>query len=451
LLCCVQSASIERGGRECLCRDFRRTADEPGWRVRLSNVLGDRSGCGAKAPAVVDSVAPALDSSVLTWPAVVYRLMLGGGAAVLTEDARALAGGLVGRPNKRSSGAMLAIEDQQQTARAAAANNDRRRMQRVWSAPGPSLFHRGLEGLKAFRQLLTSAPHHEPGPSPRKSPPRSLPPASLFQPIHHLASAPSDRLTEFAARLRVTVAEEEAAREKEARAAVEAEARERALKAAAAEAAEARVRAAEAASRVGDLEDGTCEVGGRDEALGAIDGLLAWCDEAIDEAAAGADGRLPLPGAAALSASVEAVRSRAAAVQARWAEEVAESSSGEEDDGDGTPGALRRPLTTEEEATVQAAWRHGDHDNNVVCSLAAGAGGSSVDILGKHFGRMRSAWLFDESINAYMFLLQERDKRRCAGLPGAIPSHFMSSFFFEKVGRLQHARATVLGWGLGAT
>jgi Ulp1 family protease len=91
---------------------------------------------------------------------------------------------------------------------------------------------------------------------------------------------------------------------------------------------------------------------------------------------------------------------------------------------------------------VASAWSFGDGDSNVVCSLASGAGGSSVDILGKHFGRLRNAWLFDESVNAYMFLLQERDKRHVAAT-GAKPSHFMSSFFFEKVRR---ARVVVNHW-----
>ena len=81
---------------------------------------------------------------------------------------------------------------------------------------------------------------------------------------------------------------------------------------------------------------------------------------------------------------------------------------------------------------VADAWDHNDESVTVVCSLPAGAGGSSVDILGKHFGRMRDAWLFDESVNAYMFLLQERDKE-WAPKHGAKPSHFMSSFFFTKV------------------
>ena len=93
---------------------------------------------------------------------------------------------------------------------------------------------------------------------------------------------------------------------------------------------------------------------------------------------------------------------------------------------------LRRPLTDAEQAIVAAAWNHNDESDNVVCSLPAGAGGSSVDILGKHFSRMRDAWLFDESVNAYMFLLQERDNER-ARLHRAKRGHFMSSFFFAKV------------------
>ena len=94
---------------------------------------------------------------------------------------------------------------------------------------------------------------------------------------------------------------------------------------------------------------------------------------------------------------------------------------------------LRLPLTVAEQAMVDAAWDHNDESENVVCSLPVGAGGSSVAILGKHFGRMRDAWLFDESVNAYMYLLQERDKERARLHDGAKRSHFMSSFFFAKV------------------
>jgi len=42
----------------------------------------------------------------------------------------------------------------------------------------------------------------------------------------------------------------------------------------------------------------------------------------------------------------------------------------------------------------------------VVCSLPSGANGSNVHILGKHMFRMRAGWLWDETINTYMWLLQ---------------------------------------------
>jgi len=42
----------------------------------------------------------------------------------------------------------------------------------------------------------------------------------------------------------------------------------------------------------------------------------------------------------------------------------------------------------------------------VVCSLPAGYNGSMVDIVGRQMERMPNGWLFDEIINAYMWLLQ---------------------------------------------
>ena len=53
-----------------------------------------------------------------------------------------------------------------------------------------------------------------------------------------------------------------------------------------------------------------------------------------------------------------------------------------------SPGMLRRALSPDEQDRVELAW--GDRDDssvNVVCSLPSGAGGSTVNILGKHFGR----------------------------------------------------------------
>ena len=44
----------------------------------------------------------------------------------------------------------------------------------------------------------------------------------------------------------------------------------------------------------------------------------------------------------------------------------------------------------------------------MVCSVTAGAGNSNIDILGKHMSRMPNGWLFDETINCYMRLLQVR-------------------------------------------
>ena len=49
---------------------------------------------------------------------------------------------------------------------------------------------------------------------------------------------------------------------------------------------------------------------------------------------------------------------------------------------------------------------------------------------------MPRGWLFDETVNAYMRLLQERDARLCAETEAERkPSFFFSSFFFDKVGQ----------------
>jgi hypothetical protein len=173
--------------------------------------------------------------------------------------------------------------------------------------------------------------------------------------------------------------------------------------------------------------------------------LLLFAETTLDAARAddGGGHAQALFGALGLEAEVDDLRGRIATVQGAWDEKddrtwaAPLSEPPLEDEaaaavGDGTPGDLRRALTVAEQAVVFAVCNHGDDDTNLVCLLAAGAGGSNVRILGKHFGRLRNAWLFDESVNAYMLLLQERDKRRCAAT-GARPSHFMSSFFFEKV------------------
>lgn len=47
---------------------------------------------------------------------------------------------------------------------------------------------------------------------------------------------------------------------------------------------------------------------------------------------------------------------------------------------------------------------------------------------------MRSGWLFDETINMYMWLLQQRDNAWVAEDPQTRkPTYFSSSFFFEKM------------------
>ena len=48
--------------------------------------------------------------------------------------------------------------------------------------------------------------------------------------------------------------------------------------------------------------------------------------------------------------------------------------------------------------------------------------------------RMRCGWLFDETINMYMWLLQQRNNAWVAQDPqNRKPTYFYSSFFFEKV------------------
>lgn len=74
-----------------------------------------------------------------------------------------------------------------------------------------------------------------------------------------------------------------------------------------------------------------------------------------------------------------------------------------------------------------------------VLSRYPGAGGSTVELLGKHMDRMNiGEWLFDEVINMYMWLLQVRDDKSTLlqKMPNgekAKPSHYFNSFFFEKL------------------
>lgn len=110
---------------------------------------------------------------------------------------------------------------------------------------------------------------------------------------------------------------------------------------------------------------------------------------------------------------------------------------------------LVRPVDDEELDRINDAWLAGE--NQIVITAPAGAGGSNVDVLGKHTQRLRyEGWLFDEVVNVYMWLLQERDKRLCLGDADRQPSHFFNSFFFEKLfepqGRDRYDYSCVKRW-----
>lgn len=56
--------------------------------------------------------------------------------------------------------------------------------------------------------------------------------------------------------------------------------------------------------------------------------------------------------------------------------------------GDVLCAEMATPLfSEEEEAEVGSAWGHSETDESILVTLPAGAGGSSIDILGKHFFR----------------------------------------------------------------
>ena len=124
----------------------------------------------------------------------------------------------------------------------------------------------------------------------------------------------------------------------------------------------------------------------------------------------------------------------------------------DEDDVDAIYAKLIEPLTLSQQAEAMALWDQPDSDSNVavVLRLPAGAAGSIVEVLGKHMARMAPGkWLFDETLNCYMWLLQTRDDERVGELneglgDGDEPnkfSHFFNSFFFAKLlesGRPNH-------------
>ena len=111
------------------------------------------------------------------------------------------------------------------------------------------------------------------------------------------------------------------------------------------------------------------------------------------------DDKQPLPLAAAariqLTALYEDCRQRLDELYERWraekeaaaAEAAAEKARAVAAAADGSAGALKRPLTAGEASEIAAAWAYPEGSEKVVCSLPAGAGGSTVDILGKHMAR----------------------------------------------------------------
>jgi hypothetical protein len=62
-----------------------------------------------------------------------------------------------------------------------------------------------------------------------------------------------------------------------------------------------------------------------------------------------------------------------------------------------------------------------------------GVKGSTVHILDMHIRRMQSGWLFDENINADMWLLQQQEDALCAVDRTRRPSLFLNSYFFVNV------------------
>ncbi len=44
-------------------------------------------------------------------------------------------------------------------------------------------------------------------------------------------------------------------------------------------------------------------------------------------------------------------------------------------------------------------------------------------------------WLFDETVNLFMYVLQQRDRALVQAKKDKKPSHFFNSFFMEKVNR----------------
>jgi len=111
---------------------------------------------------------------------------------------------------------------------------------------------------------------------------------------------------------------------------------------------------------------------------------------------------------------------------------------------------LTTRLTTAEAEEAHRLVTYTEPDSTVV-TLAAGVFGSDLPILGEHFHTLsKGQWLCDEVINAFVFLILERDKAKCAADAGRKPVHLFNSFFFTKLlepeGRNGYSHAAVKRW-----
>ena len=301
----------------------------------------------------------------------------------------------------------------------------------------------GYSGLEKFRLLLKSAPTHEPSPTKRSlamvasppakpaaaSPSFALPYVAAASPVMHVPTSPplawstSDHLVALAGHIRRSAQsqDEHELREKAvaAAAAAAAEAAAEAAATAAAAAARAEAKVAEVKSRLAEtgLALGALEAleAAEDNGAQRLNEMLEGAKEAIGDLLAAAPATTAAGGGnekleeewgcpeavSVLCDELDDLRCRADALLGAWddaaehgaalAAEAAAETGGVRragGGGDGSPGMLRRALSTDEQDLVESAWGgHDDSSDITVCSLPSGAGGSTVDILGKHFGR----------------------------------------------------------------
>mmetsp|Transcript_71770 Transcript_71770/g.140782 ORF Transcript_71770/g.140782 Transcript_71770/m.140782 type:complete len:202 (+) Transcript_71770:456-1061(+) len=71
--------------------------------------------------------------------------------------------------------------------------------------------------------------------------------------------------------------------------------------------------------------------------------------------------------------------------------------------------------------------------SEVVVVLTVGANGASLSILAKHMARMESGWLYVETVNAFLYLLREREALLCRLDTTRTSNCFYNSYFFEKL------------------